>query len=61
VRQLVEVYDDLLESCSFLSERLRPFRIVPDAGLFQLATYFRQALCLGFVVKGTPLTRSRAR
>jgi hypothetical protein len=61
VRQLVEVYDDLLEACSFLAKRLCLFRIVPDVGLFQLAADFRQALCLALVVKGTPLARSRAR
>ena len=29
-------------------------RVFPDAGVFQFAQNFYQALLLGFVVKGTP-------
>jgi hypothetical protein len=40
---------------------LCPLRLAPDVGLFQFALNFRQALCFGLVVKGTPSTRWRAR
>jgi hypothetical protein len=61
VRHFVEVDDDLLEGRSLLSQGLRLFRLVPDVGLLQFALDFRQTFCLAFVVKGTPLTRWRAR
>jgi hypothetical protein len=40
---------------------LRPIRLVPDIGLFEFTPDFRQPLGFGFIVKGTPLTRWRAR
>jgi hypothetical protein len=61
MRQLVEVYYDLLEGRPFLSQSLRLFRLVPDVGLLQFALDLRQALCPAFVVKGTPLARWCAR
>jgi hypothetical protein len=61
VRHFVEIYDDLLEGRALLAQGLRFLRLVPDVGLFQFALNFRQTFGLAFVVKGTPLTRWRAR
>ena len=57
-RQLIETVDDLFELGAFLAELLRPIRVVPDAGLLELAGYFLQALVLVVVIKDTS-SRSR--
>jgi hypothetical protein len=43
----------LLEAGALLAEILRALRILPDAGLLQLANYFLQALVLVVVIKDT--------
>jgi hypothetical protein len=43
----------LFKPGAFLAELLRPIRVVPDAGLFELASYFLQALVLVVVIKDT--------
>jgi hypothetical protein len=53
VRQLVQAADHLLELGAFLAELLRTIRVVPDAGLFELADYFLQPLVLVVVIKDT--------
>ena len=45
-------------SCgTFLAERLRTIRIIPDIGLLEFALNFGQAFRFAFVVKDTPSTR----
>jgi hypothetical protein len=51
---MIEAVDHLLELGALPAELLRAFRIVPDAGLFQLARYFLEALALVVVIKDTP-------
>jgi hypothetical protein len=43
---------------AFLAELLGSIRVVPDAGLFELAGYFLEALVLVVVIKDTS-SRSR--
>jgi hypothetical protein len=50
--------DDGFEPGTLPTEFLRAFRVVPDAGLFEFARYFLQALVLVGVIKDTPV-RSR--
>jgi hypothetical protein len=38
---------------AFLAQFLGAFRIIPDAGLFELALYFLQPLVLVVVIKDT--------
>jgi hypothetical protein len=45
--------DDFLELRAFLTELLRPLRILPDIGLLELAGDFLQALVLVVVIKDT--------
>jgi hypothetical protein len=45
--------DDFLELRAFLAELLRPFRILPDIRLLELAGNFLQALALVVVIKDT--------
>lgn len=59
--QRVESGDNLFQSCSLLPQRLRPIRIVPDIGLFELALDLGQPFRLGLVVKGTSSTRQCVR
>jgi hypothetical protein len=57
-REVVQVVDHPFELRSFFSEFLRAIRVVPDAGLLELASYFLKALVLVVVIKDTP-SRSR--
>ena len=52
-RQCVQAAHHLLELGALLAELLRTLRVVPDAGLFQLANYFLQPLVLVVVIKDT--------
>ncbi len=58
--KFIERNDNLLERSTFLTKRLRSFRLVPDVGLLEFALYLGQSLCLAFVVKGTPSTHACA-
>jgi hypothetical protein len=49
----IEAADDLLELGPFLSQFLGAVRIVPNAGLLELALYFLQPLVLVVVIKDT--------
>ena len=57
-RQAIQTVDDLLEFRAFLAELLGAIRVVPDAGLLELASYFLQPLVLVVVIKDTS-SRSR--
>jgi hypothetical protein len=57
-RQPIKAADDVFQLGALTAKFLRPFRLVPDAGLLQLARDFLQALVLIIVIKDTPL-RSR--
>jgi hypothetical protein len=46
--------DRLFQAREFPVEVLRALRIVPDAGLLQLARYLLETLLLEVVVKDTP-------
>jgi len=46
--------DDAVERRTLLAELLRPFRLVPDVRIFQLAGYFLEPFAPGIVVKDTP-------
>ncbi len=52
-RQAVETVDHLLQSGALPAQFLRALRLVPDAGLFQLAGYFLQAFAFVVVIKDT--------
>jgi hypothetical protein len=54
--KLVERADDRLEPGALASELLRALGVVPDRGVLELPQDFREALALGFIVKGTPST-----
>jgi hypothetical protein len=56
--QAVQVADHSFQHRSFFSEFLRAVRVVPDAGLLELASYFLKALVLVVVIKDTS-SRSR--
>jgi hypothetical protein len=49
----VEAAYDLLQLGAFLPELLSALRVVPDAGLLELALYFLQPLVLVVVIKDT--------
>jgi hypothetical protein len=49
----MQAADHLLELGAFLAELLGTIRVVPDAGLFELANYFLQPLVLVVVIKDT--------
>jgi hypothetical protein len=49
----VQAADHLLQLSAFLAEVLGTFRIIPDAGLLELALYFLQPLVLVVVIKDT--------
>ncbi len=57
-RQAVETVDHLFEPGAFLAEILRAFRVVPDAGLLELANYFLQPFVLVVVIKDTSSRKS---
>ena len=59
--QIVQGGDDGLERRALLAERLRTRLIVPDIRFLELTLDLGQPLCLLFVVKGTPLTRTCVR
>lgn len=59
--QRIESRYNLFQSCSFLPQRLRPFRVVPYVRLFELALDLGQPFRLGLVVKGTSSTRQCVR
>jgi hypothetical protein len=61
VGERADAVDRLVEQGALAAQRLRPLRIVPDVGVFQLAFYFFQAFALGVVVKGTPSAHPAAR
>jgi hypothetical protein len=50
----------LLEFGALLAEFLRAVRVAPNAGLFELALYFLQALTLVIVIKDTSSKSRRA-
>jgi hypothetical protein len=50
---VIETADDLVELRALPAEFLRAIRIIPDAGLLELASYFLQALVLVVVIKDT--------
>jgi hypothetical protein len=52
----VEADDNLLEPSTFLTERLRTLRFVPDVGLLEFALDLGQAFRLAVVVKDTSST-----
>jgi len=54
IAERADPVDDLVERGAFLAELLRPFRIVPDVWILELAGYFLETLALGVVVKDTP-------
>ena len=53
---LIDTDYHLFQLGALLPERLRPLRIVPDIGLFELALDLGQALRFAIVVKDTPST-----
>jgi hypothetical protein len=50
---VIETGDDLFEFGPLPAEFLRTIRVIPDAGLFEFASYFLQALVLVVVIKDT--------
>jgi hypothetical protein len=57
----VELLEIGVQPRALAPQLLRPFGVVPDILLFQLADDFFQTLFLGVVVKETPVTRQFAR
>jgi hypothetical protein len=53
VRDAIERCDDLIEARALAAELLGAIGRVPDRRIFQLAIYFREALALVVVLKGT--------
>ena len=51
---VVERFDDLRQLRALLTQILGALRIIPDAGVFQFALYFSQAITFVIVVKDTP-------
>ena len=51
--EAVQAADDLLELGAFLPELLSAIRVVPNAGLLELALYFLKPLVFGVVIKDT--------
>jgi hypothetical protein len=51
--QAVQTADDLLEFGALLAELLRALRVIPNAGLLELALYFLQTLVPIVVIKDT--------
>jgi hypothetical protein len=51
--EAVKAADDLIKLGAFLSKFLSAIRIVPDAGLLELALYFLQSLVFIVVIKDT--------
>jgi hypothetical protein len=51
--EAIQPADHLLELGALLAEFLRAVRVAPNAGLFELALYFLQALMLVIVIKDT--------
>ena len=52
-REAIQAADDLLELGAFLPQFLSAIRIVPNAGLLELALYFLQPLVFVVVIKDT--------
>jgi len=50
---VIETVDHLFEPGALLAEVLSAFRVVPNAGLLELANYFLQPLTLVVVIKDT--------
>jgi ABC-type uncharacterized transport system permease subunit len=50
----LERIDNRVQRGAFTTELLRPFRLVPDAGLAQFEFDFAQSILLDRVVKDTP-------
>ena len=55
--EAIQAAHHLLELGAFLAELLGAIRVVPDAGLFELADYFLQSLVLVVVIKDTSSKR----
>ena len=53
--ETIDGADDRFQPGALPTEFLRAFRLVPDAGLFEFARYFLQALVLVGVIKDTPV------
>jgi hypothetical protein len=51
--EAIQAADDLLELGAFLPQFLSASRVVPNAGLFELALYFLQSLEFVVVIKDT--------
>ena len=51
--EAIQAADDLLELGAFLPQFLSAIRVVPNAGLFELALYFLQSLVFVVVIKDT--------
>ncbi len=51
--EAIQAAYDLLQLGAFLPELLRAIRVVPNAGLLELAFYFLQPLVLVVVIKDT--------
>ena len=51
--EMIEALDDPLQFGPLPPQLLGPFRIVPDAGLFELAGYLLKTLMLVVVIKDT--------
>jgi len=50
---MIQAADDLFELGTLLPQLLRAIRIIPNAGLFELACYFLQAFVFVVVIKDT--------
>jgi hypothetical protein len=57
--EVADAVDDLVELRAFLAELLGALGVIPDVGIFQLASYFFETFALGVVVKDTPVTTRR--
>jgi hypothetical protein len=51
--EAIQAAYDLLELGAFLAQLLRAIRVIPDAGLLELALYFLQSLVFVVVIKDT--------
>ncbi|MBW4051253.1 MAG: hypothetical protein HIU85_07300 [Proteobacteria bacterium] len=57
----IDVAEVGAEARPLLAELLRPLRLRPDGGVFELPPYLLEALFLAIVFKETPVTRRCAR
>jgi hypothetical protein len=60
-RGVVELGELGAQACALAAQLLGPVGLVPDAGVFELATDFFQPLFLAVVLKETPSARRYAR